>query len=146
MTLFVGDLFLESPPHRCPNALAHTPDPPEAPRSRSVRGEHVSTVRPGLGSEIGDEIAEDLGRRGSKSRQAHLSGIESDAGQDWIPCPPVRKLTLTALDVLQVLLDQDRTFQRASGQFAVGIAFRILRCGPFFFFDADQHFCKQKAL
>lgn len=74
------DLFLEGPPHRCPNVLARTPDPLEGPQSRSIPGEHVSIVRPEFGSETGDEIAGDLGPKGSESRPAHLFGNASDAG------------------------------------------------------------------
>ena len=52
---------------------------------------------------------------------------------------------MATFHMLQVLLDQDRTFQRASGQFAVGIAIDILRCGSLLLFHTDQHFRKQKA-
>lgn len=47
--------------------------------------------------------------------------------------------------MLQMLLDQDRPFERASGQFAVGIAIGVLRCGPLLLFHADQHFREQEA-
>ena len=47
--------------------------------------------------------------------------------------------------MLQVFLDQDRPFKRASCEFALGVALGILGWGASLFFNANEHFRKEKA-
>lgn len=48
--------------------------------------------------------------------------------------------------MLQMLLDQNGSFKRASGELALGITIGILWRRAFLFLDANEHFGKEKAL
>ena len=46
--------------------------------------------------------------------------------------------------MLQMFLDQNRTFKRASGEFALRIAICILRWGALLLFHANEHFREEE--
>ena len=48
--------------------------------------------------------------------------------------------------MLQMLLNQNGSFKRASGEIALRIAIRILRWSTFLLFDANEHLGEKKAL
>lgn len=48
--------------------------------------------------------------------------------------------------MLQMLLNQNRSFKRASREFALGVAVRILWGSASFLFDANEHLGEKKAL
>ena len=53
--------------------------------------------------------------------------------------------TWIGLDMLQMFLDQDRSFKRASGEFALRVAICILWGGPLFLLHANEHFREKEA-
>ena len=54
--------------------------------------------------------------------------------------------TWIRLNMLQVLLDQNRSFKRASGEFALGISICILWRRALLLLHADEHFREEEAL
>ena len=48
--------------------------------------------------------------------------------------------------MFQMLLDQDGSFKRAPGEFALGISICILWRRALLLLHADQHFCEEEAL
>lgn len=54
--------------------------------------------------------------------------------------------TWARIDMLQMLLDQNRSFKRASCEFALGVAVGVLwRCASLLF-DANEHLGEKKTL
>lgn len=128
-----------NPLRLCLNFLDRSPDLALGFQGYSDRRALVSIVQRGLGFEIVSEIAAGLEQKGSESTPFPLEF--HDLAVSPLVCYFKEKvLTWVGLHMFQMLFDEDRSLERTSGDFALGVTLYILRWRSFLFFYANEHF------